>query len=348
MSYSQQQLPAVVRFLLQPEVYPEPAATVELVQTHISYVLLAGDFVYKLKKPVDFGFLDFSSRDLRRHYCHEEVRLNRRLCPEIYLEVVPLRHLPTADREELAAYRLGGDEGEAVDYLVKMARMPAAGMMGGLLARGELRQQHLELIIARLLPFYREAEGGPEVREFGSAAAVAANVRDNLAQTAPHVGGAALSREQFAQIEDFNEAFLQNEQLFADRQSADRIREGHGDLHSGNICFAGEQVHIFDCIEFNRSFRCGDIADDIAFLVMDLDFHGQQSLAAFFVTEMGRHLEDPGLTTMLPFYCCYRAYVRGKIGLLTAAEEEVADAERQQALGRAANYFKLAASYAQR
>ncbi|MDZ7640691.1 MAG: hypothetical protein U5J62_01505 [Desulfurivibrio sp.] len=347
MSYHQQQLPAMVRFLLQPEVYPEPAATVELVQTHISYVLLAGDYVYKLKKPVDFGFLDFSSREQRRHYCHEEVRLNRRLCPEIYLDVVTLTRDGPANPEEAAGFALDG-AGEAVDYLVKMVRMPAAGMMRRLLERGELRQPHLELIIARLLPFYRQAEGGPEVRELGSAAAVAANVRDNLAQIEPYIDGQALSREQFARLTAFSETFLQNEALFADRQAADRIREGHGDLHSGNICFAGEQVHIFDCIEFNRSFRCGDIADDLAFLVMDLDFHGQQQLAAFVAETMAHRLEDPGLAAMLPFYCCYRACVRGKIGLLTAAEEEVAETDRQQASSRAARYFKLAEHYAQR
>ncbi|MFH7320628.1 hypothetical protein ACHHRT_08445 [Desulfurivibrio sp. D14AmB] len=343
--HDREKLPAAVRFLLDPASYPHPVSEVELVQTHISYVFLAGEFVYKMKKPVDFGFLDFSTLEKRRHFCAEELRLNRRLCPEIYQAVLGLY------QGAAGAFSLGSGAGEEaagtpVEYLVMMARMPEAGMMAGLLQRGELTRAHLERIIARLVPFYRQAEGGPEVTALGSAQAVAVNVLENFEQTEAFVGGPALSREQFQLISAYARDFLKQEELFAARQKAGRIREGHGDLYSANICFAPDQVHIFDCIEFNQRFRCCDIASDIAFLAMDLDFHGQEELAAFFVAEFARQADDPQLAAMLPFYCCYRAYVRGKIGLFTAHAPEVDAATKTRSLEQAARYFKLAERYA--
>lgn len=339
------QLPESVRFLLDPAVYPHPVTAVQLVQTHISYVFLAGDFVYKMKKPVNFGFLDFSTLAKRRHFCAEELRLNRRLCPEIYL-AVPGLYRGADDSLYLGTGVEQAEVGEPVEYLVKMARMPEEGMMVGLLERGELGRVHLERIIDQLVPFYRQADGGPEIAALGSAEAVAVNVLENFEQTEGFVGGPALSREQFEGISAYARDFLKQEELFAARQAAGRIREGHGDLYSANICFAGDRVHIFDCIEFNQRFRCCDIASDIAFLAMDLDLHGQEQLAAFFVAEFARRAGDPELTDLLPFYCCYRAYVRGKIGLFTAYAPEVDEATKAKSLELAARYFKLAERYA--
>ncbi|WP_049824400.1 hypothetical protein [Desulfurivibrio alkaliphilus] len=337
------ELPAEVRFLLDPAVYPHPVAEVELVQTHISYVLLAGDFVYKMKKPVDFGFLDFTELDRRRYYCAEELRLNRRLCPEIYLAVVSL------NRAAAGGLALEGSEdgpGEPVEYLVKMARLPQEGMMPRIIDRGELTPEHLHLIVHKLVPFYRRADDSPEVRELGGVAAVRFNVEENFQQTVDFVGTPALSRERFARIREGSLAFLDRPELFAARQEAGRVREGHGDLHAANICFAGDQVHIFDCIEFNRRFRCADVAEDIAFLAMDLDFRDLGELSRHFVEYYAHLANDPEVLTMLPFYCCYRAYVRGKINLFTAAEPEVDDTTRQQAQQQAARYFALAQCYA--
>ncbi|HET98271.1 MAG TPA: hypothetical protein ENN98_06210 [Desulfurivibrio alkaliphilus] len=335
----QGQLPETVSFLLNPAVYPHPVAKVELLQTHISYVLLAGDFVYKLKKPVNFGFLDFSTLERRRHFCAEELRLNRRLCPEIYLETLSL------NRDGAGRFSLNG-AGEPVEYLIKMVRMPEAGMMSGLLEQGRVEVKHLEQIIAKLVPFYQQADGGPEVTALGAAEAVAVNVLENFEQTEGFVGCSALSREQFEQISAYAREFLQQEELFAARQRAGRIREGHGDLYSANICFGQQQVYIFDCIEFNQRFRCCDIASDIAFLAMDLDLHGREDLSAYLVEEFARRSADPELLTMLRFYTCYRAYVRGKIGLFTAHAPEVDAATKERSLALAARYFQLAARYA--
>lgn len=333
-------LPLEVRFLLAPEVYPHPVSEVRLVQTHISYVLLAGDFVYKLKKPVNFGFLDFSTLERRRHFCGEELRLNRRLCPEIYLETLSL------NRDQAGALSLGGP-GEPVEYLIKMARMPEEGMMSGMLERGEVTTAHLDQIIARLVPFYQQADGGPEVNALGAAEAVAVNVLENFEQTEGFVGCPALSRSRFEQISAAARRFLAQKELFAARQAAGRIREGHGDLYSANICFAPAGVYIFDCIEFNQRFRCSDVASDIAFLAMDLDFHGREDLSAYLVANFARLSADPELVTMLRFYQGYRAYVRGKIGLFTAHAPEVDEATQEKSLAMAARYFKLAEGYAE-
>lgn len=334
-------LPAEVRFLLEPTVYPHPVERVELVQTHISYVFLAGDFVYKMKKPVNFGFLDFTELEQRRFFCAEELRLNRRLCPEIYLEVLAL------NREVEGGFKLGG-AGEPAEFLVKMSRMPDVGMMAGLIERGELREKQLDLIIDRLFPFYQKAAGGPEITALGSAEAVAVNVRENFEQTKAFVGCSALSPAQFDLISGWSRNFLQREDLFRRRQQEGWIREGHGDLYSANICFApdGSQVFIFDCIEFNQRFRCCDVASDVAFLAMDLDFHGLEQLSRYFVEQFTSLAADPGLTALLPFYCCYRAYVRGKIGLFTAHAPEVDAATKEKSLDQAGRYFALAQRYA--
>lgn len=332
-------LPEAVRLLLEPGAYPHPVERVELVQTHISYVFLAGEFVYKMKKPVNFGFLDFTELEKRRYFCAEELRLNRRLCPEIYLEVLSL------NRGDDGLLSLGG-AGEPEEFLVKMVRLPAAGMMAGMVERGELSEKHLDLIVDRLVPFYQAAAGGPEIRSLGSAEAVAVNVLENFTQTEGFVGCPALSRAQFDLIGAYSRDFLQREQLFRQRQEGGWIREGHGDLYSANICFSPAAVYIFDCIEFNQRFRCCDQAGDIAFLAMDLDFHGLEDLSRYFVEQFAARSDDPGLMTMLPFYCCYRAYVRGKIGLFTAHAPEVDPATKAGALAQAGRYFALAERYA--
>lgn len=334
---AEENLPRFVRFLLSPEAYPHAAEGVRLVQTHISYVFLAGDFVYKFKKPVDFGFLDFTTLEKRRYFCEQELRLNRRLCPSLYLGLVSVNR----QGEELF---LNG-RGAAVEYGVKMARMPEEAMMGNVMARGELTRAHIDRIVDILVPFYEKAAGGPEVRKFGTARAVSVNVLENFDQTKGFIGGDSLSRRQFDTISTYARDFLSREGLFDRRLAAGRIRDCHGDLYSANICLA-EQVYIYDCIEFNRRFRYCDVASDVAFLAMDLDFNGLGGLSGHFVDVFCRKSGDQELKTMLNFYKCYRAYVRGKIGLFTGQAPEVDAATRERSLAMAGRYFALAEKYA--
>lgn len=332
-------IPDYIEFLLDPSVYPHEAGEVELVQTHISYVTLAGNYVYKWKKPVNFGFVDFSTLERRRRFCEEELRLNRRLCPEIYLGVTWLSR-------EGDAFSLAG-AGEVVEYAVKMARMPEERMMNRVLRAGGVDKEHLERIVDQLVPFYRQAEGGERVRLNGRAEAVARNIFDNFAQTERFVGGEVLSGQRFARIRSYAERFLKLEERFAERIAAGCIRDCHGDLYSGNICLA-DRVHIFDCIEFNEKLRFIDYAADVAFLAMDLDFHGLPGLGTYFTDRFAARMDDREMLTMLNFYKCYRAYVRGKVGLLTAADPTIDGETARAALDAAAHYFQLAETYAER
>jgi len=330
-------LPPFIQHLLKPEAYPHPAADVRLVQTHISYVLLAGEFVYKFKKPVDFGFLNFTTLDKRKHFSAQELLLNQRLSPSIYLEQVTV----TKEGEKLA---LNGS-GEPVEYGIKMQRMPEEMMMGNVIKRGELSPAMLDAIVARLVPFYAQADGSDLIKAFGNAEAVSVNILENFEQTQSFIGCAALNKEQFDAISAYARAFLGREELFNQRIAAGKIRDCHGDLYSANICLA-DQVYIFDCIEFNERFRYCDVASDAAFLAMDLDFHGLHTLSEHFINRLTAASGDGTLRPMLNFYKCYRAYVRGKIGLFTAHDPQVDAATKKSCLEQAARYFELATQYA--
>jgi len=333
-------LPPFLQALLQPEPYDHPAPGIKLVQTHISSVILAGDYVYKFKKPVNFGFLDFSDLEKRRVCCEQEVLLNRRLCPDIYLGLIAVTAEPGG------GYALNGT-GPVVEYGVKMARLPEERMMVHLIRAGALDAGHIDALVAVLADFYRRAENGPEIGRFGTAAAVAVNVLENFEQTRLFVGQGALDQEQFDGIADYARTFLGNEALFQHRVEGGSIRDCHGDLYSANICLA-DKVYIYDCIEFNQRFRYCDVASDVAFLVMDLEFHGLDGLAARFIDRFVQATADRGLMTMLDFYKCYRAYVRGKIGLFTAADPAVDPAVQAASIEQAGQYFRLAQRYATR
>ena len=328
----------LVAALMEPAAYGEPTGAVKLIQTHISWVFITDRCAYKVKKPVDFGFLNFTTLRRRHHYLHEELVLNRRLCPEIYLEVLPI----TAHHGRVS---LGGS-GHPLEYALKMVRLPQERMMDEVAARGELRPEHLDRIIERLVPFYAQAATGPRINKFGEPAIIAYNHAENFSQT-ENLVGRLLSRELFDHIRTFATSFLaRNRALFFKRINEGRIRDCHGDLHLQNICLA-DQVYIYDCIEFNPRFRYGDVAADIDFLAMDLDYHGFRELSRYLVERLARAAGDPELLVMLDFYKCYRAYVRGKVDAFTAQDPELAPEARFRAEQSSQAYFSLAGEYAE-
>jgi len=331
-------LPSFLQELLQPDRYDHPAQDLRLLQTHISYVILAGDFVYKFKKSVNFGFLDFSDLEKRRVCCQQELLLNRRLCPDIYLGMVEVTVDPSGH------YALNGN-GDVVEYGIKMVRMPEDRMMTNLIRSGSLRVEHIDTLVEVLADFYRRAAGDDGISRFGSAAAVGVNVLENFEQTRTFIGLGALSQSQFDLISSYALQFLRREELFQQRVDSGYIRDCHGDLYSANICLA-EKVYIYDCIEFNQRFRYCDVASDVAFLAMDLDFYGLDDLGRRFIDSFVKETADSGLVGMLNFYKCYRAYVRGKIGLFTASDPSVDQAVQTANLENAAKYFILAERYA--
>lgn len=330
-------IPALIQSLLDPAAYPDRPANVRLVQTHISYVLIAGDFVYKVKKPVNLGFLDFSTLDRRKFFCEEEVRLNRRLCPTIYLGVVPI-----VESED--GFRIEG-AGEPVEYAVKMVRLDERRMMDALVARGEADEAMFEHVARILADFHAKADSGPQVAQCGSVETIRLNTEENFSQVDSFID-ISLTTRRCEFIEAYTRRFLGSGAAFLERRvGTGRIREGHGDLHLANICYL-EQPCIYDCIEFSERLRCGDVASEVAFLAMDLDYHGRPDLAHVFVDAYVEASGDGDLYELLDFYKCYRAFVRGKVSSMMLDEREVSDEAKESNLDQARRYFDLAYRYA--
>lgn len=323
--------------LLDPAAYPEPTSSVELIQTHISWVFLTDRYAYKVKKPVDLGFLNFTTLRRRHYYLKQELILNRRLCPEIYLAVLPIVATGTG-------VKVGG-QGRLLEYVLRMVRMPQERMMDEVAEREGLSREIMDRLIDKLVPFYQQAETNRRINKYGSPNVIAYNHEENFARIRRCVGR-LLSRKLFEEIRTFSRGFLKRHQkLFRRRIKEGRIRDCHGDLHMKNICLA-DSVYIFDCIEFNPRFRYGDVAADIDFLAMDLDFHGFWELSRYFVERFAEASNDPELLIMLDFYKCYRACVRGKINAVAASEPEQPQEAREQARRLAQAYFDLAGRYA--
>jgi uncharacterized protein len=325
-----------LKSLLKPEAYPEPTSSVRLVQTHVSFIFITDNFVYKIKKPVDFGFLNFTTIDRRRFYCNEEVRLNRRLCPDTYLGVV-------AVRETLSGATFCED-GDIIDYAVKMKRLPDGLMLDRLLAEGRVTEHDIRKIARAIANFHLAAERGGGIDEYGSVSGIRRNWEENFQQSGRLIG-ISLAETDLEIIRKHVSSFIsENEAIFAERVNLGFIRDCDGDIHMENICLS-DPVCIFDCIEFNDRFRYTDTAADIAFFLMDLDFHGKSAFSAPFLDEYCTMTGDKGVSLVLEFYKIYRAFVRGKVESLKLIDPDIPDGEKKDAGEKSARYFRLARGY---
>ncbi len=329
----------LVRELLRPNIYPEPTKKVELVQTHISFIFICDEFVYKVKKPVNFGFLDFTILEKRKYYCNQEIKLNKRLSPDTYLGVVSI----TEEGETLAV----DGPGQTVEYAVKMKRIPLEKLMLTLLKKGELTKEMVEAVAKKLAMFHESAENSPEIDGFGTVEIAKKNTDENFEQTEKYIGK-SINREQFDVIKEYTSSFYEkNRNLFEKRIADKRIRDCHGDLHMEHICL-DDPIIIFDCIEFNERFRYSDVAADIAFLAMDLDYHEQEELSDTLIEAYVGQSGDRELGRLLDFYKTYRAYVRGKVISFRLDDPNISQEDKEEALRLASRYFELAARYAKR
>ncbi len=332
--------PRVLQALLQPTAYPHAAGDIRLHETHMSWVVLAGRYAYKLKKPVDLGFVDFTTVERRAAACMEEVRLNRRLSPDLYLGVVWIV-------ERRGEFFVGG-KGRPVEPAVRMRRLPEEGMLPHLLVRRAVGPRLMRRLGVSLASFHATAATGPGVDEWGSPEAVRRNWDESFDQTAafePPV----LPSEARAAVADYVRQFLEAQgPLLARRVAEGRIRDGHGDLHAGNVCVEGTHVRLFDCLEFTPRFRCADVAAEVAFLAMDLDHYGRADLGAAFVDAYERASQDADLLVLLDFYRCYRAFVRGKVLGLRLLQNGRTPEETTALVDDASAYFELARAYADR
>ncbi|MBW1768350.1 MAG: gluconokinase [Deltaproteobacteria bacterium] len=323
--------------LLNPASLPDTTENVSLVQTHISVVFVADEFVYKVKKPVNFGFLDFSTLKKREYYCHQEIRLNQRLSEGIYIDVLPIIF-------DNKSYKMGKGKGEIVEYAVKMKRIPGELLMKSAFGKSELRIEHLENIAHVLAGFHLNANHSLEIEKFGEPEKFRINTDENFEQTKKYIN-TTIEREDFDSIYLWTDNFYKkNKGLFQDRIATGKIRDCHGDLHMEHVCLK-DPICIIDCIEFNDRFRYTDTIADIAFLLMDLEYSGGGEFSSKlwdFYTEL---TGDSGMDSLLTFYKVYRAYVRGKVNSFQLDDEHIGPDEKGRAAQSAKKYFKLARSY---
>jgi len=308
----------------------------ELRETHISWVFLASDEVFKVKKPVSLGFLDFSTTEKRRRACEEEVRLNLRLAPGVYRGVVPV----TLDSR--GRHRFGG-EGDPVDWAVRMKRLPDSHRADVRLERGELTGEDVERVAERVARFHRECGPSAAADSYGTVDAIRFNVLENFQQANATIAQ-YLGPEQVKELEAWQLRFLKERRsLFEERLRSGRIRDGHGDLRLEHV-YLDEHggVTILDCIEFNDRFRFADVCADVVFLAMDLAWHGRVDLAERFIAHYAREAGDYDLYPLVDFYQSYRAFVRGKIASMTADDEAASPGARERAAAEGRRYFLLA------
>jgi len=334
-------LPPLIEAMGQPEFFPGCAVPVELRQTHISYVFLAGAFVYKVKKPVRFTFLDYSTLARRHHFCEEEIRLNRRLAPKAYLGVVPIL-------KSRGGFVLGnGTTSESrtvAEFAVKMLRLPEDRMLDVLVNAGKIGVNEIDAIAQKLVSFHLAASVD-QAPIYGAPDSIWQRLSDNFKETESFVGK-TISQSQITCIQEFSVASMeQHQSLFEIRLHEERIRDGHGDLRAAHICLT-DPIIVFDCIEFSERLRYCDVASEIAFLAMDLDFLGEHELSERLVATYATTAQDRTFLTLIPFYKCYRAYVRGKVESLKSREKEVPEIERERAAVQAERYFRLSYRYA--
>ncbi|HEX8980945.1 MAG TPA: AAA family ATPase [Parasulfuritortus sp.] len=310
---------ALIAALLRPDAYPHPVTEVRLIETHISWVLLAGEYAYKLKKPVDLGFLDFSSLDKRRFYCEEEIRLNRRLAPGIYLDVVPITGSETCAK-------LRGD-GPVLEWAVRMKAFPADATLD---RDAEITPAQVDAIADRIARFHKTIDTAKETDSYGTPESVMHPVRENFSQLRPliqdagDVGPEAV--EKIESLERWSEAEgARLARFFSARKAAGFVRDCHGDLHLGNIAWVDGEPLIFDCIEFNPALRHVDIISEVAFLFMDLIERGHADLAWRFLNRWLEHTGDYAGLDGLRFYLVYRAMVRAKVAGIRHAQAPQAD-----------------------
>ena len=327
----------ILESLQHPSAYPVQTRSVELIQTHVSWLFLTDTHVFKLKKPVNFGFLDFSTLDLRRFYCYEELRLNRRLCPDIYEQVIALR-------ETDSGVAFVGD-GNVIEYAVMMKRLPADRMLDRLVDNGRISVEEIQIVALEICKFHSSALTSPYISEFGSLEQIQFNWRENFDQTLPF-RASTLPSDVSETIRTYIETFTnEHRALFYERIKNGYIRDCDGDIHLGNICLLNSTAYIFDCIEFNERFRFSDTAADIAFFLMDLDFHRRPDLADAALSTYIAASADINLAKLITFYKVYRAFVRGKVESMQFFDTGIAQDERSAAEKRAIRYFQLARGY---
>jgi uncharacterized protein len=329
-----------LQLLLKPKFWGKDVKRVNLIQTHTSWVFLTGKYAYKIKKPVFFGFLDYTSLSAREYFCHEEFRINQLLAPDIYYGVVPI--IKQGSKIILSSKK---NHYQILDYAIKMRELPQETIMTNCLQANKITYSDVGEIARIIANFHNKSVSKPDFHKYGGTEIIKYNWDENFAQTEPFIN-ITISKKLFAEIHQRVEDFITNsESVFSKRIHDAKIKQCHGDLHSRNI-FIADKVYIFDCLEFNPRFAVSDVASEIAFFVMDLEFYKHKELADFFIARYLHYTNDWELLKVLDFYKCYRAYVRGKVTSFNLNDRGMSKSDKEQAKIMAKEYFSLADKYA--
>lgn len=328
----------LIQALLQAGAYDHTCQEIQLIETHISWVILTGSYAYKIKKPVDFGFLDYSTLEKRRSCCEKELELNRRLAPELYIEVVEIRGEPDTARID--------GNGEVLEYAIRMRQFPAGRLLADLADRGELDAGIIDQLAETISDFHGHTPCVAETSTFGTPAAVRQPVMENFQQIAA-LSVDRLVQQRIQELADWSDAqLLAKESSLLLRKQQGYVRECHGDLHLGNLVALDHRILPFDCIEFNDNLRCIDVISELSFLFMDIDDHGHRDLAWRLLNRYLEYTGDYAGITMLQFYLVYRAMVRAKVALLRCRQQDIDNDEKIAAETAFENYLSLAEHYA--
>lgn len=327
----------LLKALQNPDLFDHPVTRFTLMETHISWVLLTGDYVYKIKKPVNFGFLDYSTLDRRQHFCHEEVRLNRRLAPELYLDVISVHG--SENQPNLRG------EGPVIEYMVKTRQFRQQDLLGNMQRAGQLEALHIDSLAQKLADFHQHIEPAPLETPWGEPDNLHAPVAENFTDIRGLISEPA-DLEQLEQLEQWaHSTFQRLTPQLSQRKAEGFIRECHGDIYLDNVTLIDGEVTLFDGIEFNDAFRWIDVMSDVAFMAMDLEDRGLNNLAQRFINGYLEHTGDYAGLALLDYYKAYRAMVRAKVALLRLTQPDVSEEERREVLARYHSYADLAERY---
>ena len=330
----------IIAGLENPSAYNHPTASIQRIITGVSVVFLTGEVAYKFNKPLNLGFLDFSSLEKRKDQCEKEVKYNSLISPELYLGVVAVT------KDQKGKISINGP-GQTIEYAVKMKQIKPNATMDTLLQKNQVTEQNIKMIAAKIHDFHQKALTDEETSLFGKVESIQFNWDENFQQTTKYENTFLSSWDARVIQDKVNDFIQQNKALFEKRVQARKIKHCHGDFHSANVFVTPKEIYIFDGIVFNKRFPCSDVIAEIAFMAMDLDFQGRKELAEVFVQEYQKLSSDRDIPTLLNFYKCYRAYIRGKINCFTSEDTNLTPEEKEKGSVNGKKYFTLAKHYAE-